>query len=132
MPLTVDVAARTQGAVHVSSVVKLSGSLEPATVPQAERAIRPLVAAGPKVLVFDLSELEFITSTGIGLLLGSKAAMEKRGGACFLSSPRPQVRRVLEIMKALPSATVFESQKQLDDYLLEIQRQVAEGDAPST
>src|SRR5262245_41123530 len=103
MGLTVDVAARTEGDVHVSSVVKMTGSLEPTTIAIADKAVRPLLESGPKVLIFDLSGVDFVTSAGIGLLLSSKAAIEKRGGACYLSSPKPQVRRVLEIMKALPS-----------------------------
>jgi anti-anti-sigma factor len=124
----VDVAARTLGDVHVSSVVKLIGSLEPSTLPIAEKAVKPLLAAGPKVLVFDLSAVDFVTSTGVGFLLSSKAAVERRGGACFLSSPKPQIRKVLEIMKAMPTAAVFGSVKEMDDYLAEIQRKVEEGE----
>lgn len=70
-----------------------------------------------------------MTSTGVGFLLASKAAIEKRGGACYLSGPTPKVRKVLEIMKALPTTAVFGSIKELDEYLAEIQRQVEEGDA---
>ncbi|MCC7137519.1 MAG: STAS domain-containing protein [Planctomycetes bacterium] len=128
MGLTVEVAARTQGDVHVSTVVKLTGPLEPATLPVAEKAVRPLVAAGPKVLVFDLSGVDFVSSTGVGFLISMKAAMEKRGGACFISSPRPPVRRAIEIMRALPDAAVFGSVAELDAYLAEIQRKVEEGD----
>ena len=128
MGLMIDVAARTQGDVHVSSVLKLIGTLDSETVPAAEKVAKPLVAAGPKVLVFDLSGVDFVNSTGIGFLLASKFAMEKRGGACFLSSPRPQVRKVLDIMKALPADSVFGSQQELDDYLAEIQRKVEDGE----
>lgn len=126
MGLTVEIAARTQGDVHVSTVVKLVGPLEPATLPTAEKAVAPLVAAGPKVLVFDLSGVDFVSSTGVGFLIATKAAMEKRGGACYFSSPRPSVRRAIDIMKALPEKAVFGSVAELDAYLADIQRKVAE------
>src|SRR5436190_22441158 len=122
MSLTVDVAALSQGKVHVSSVVRFVGSLEPATLPIAEKVVKPLLANGPNVLVFDLSGVDFVSSTGIGLLLASKSAMEKRGGACYFSSPTPQVRKVLEIMRALPEKSVFGSVAELDEYLAEMQR----------
>src|SRR5262245_3877789 len=98
MGLMVDVAARTQGGVHVSSVVKLIGSLEPNTIPAAQKVVDPIVASGPKVLIFDLSAVDFVTSTGVGFLLLAKATMEKRGGTCYFSGPSPKVRKVLDIM----------------------------------
>lgn len=124
--LMIDVAARTQGKVHVSSVVRLIGSLEPATLPVAEKAVKPLLAAGPKVLVFDLTDLEFVTSTGVGFLLASKAAMEQRKGACYLTNMPPKIRKAFDVMKALPASSIFASVKELDEYLAAIQRQVDE------
>lgn len=83
--LMIDVAARTQGTLHMSSVIRLIGALERATLPVAEKAVRPLVAGGPRAIIFDLKDPPIISSTGVGFLLGAKADMEKRKGACYLT-----------------------------------------------
>ena len=126
--LMIDVAARTQGKAVVANVVRLIGALEPATLPIAEKSVRPIVKAGPKVLVFDLTDLDFISSTGVGFVLGAKAEMEKRGGACYLTNLPPKIQKAFDVMKALPSASIFKSERELDDYLAAIQRKVDEGD----
>ena len=125
--LMIDVAARTQGTLHMSSVIRLIGALEPATLPVAEKAVRPLVAGGPRVIIFDLKDLDFISSTGVGFLLGAKADMEKRKGACYLTNVPPKIRKAFDVMKALPDAAIFKSVAELDEYLAAIQRKVDEG-----
>ena len=40
---------------------------------------------------------------------------------------QPQIRKVFDIIQALPSLNVFESVEELDQYLAEMQRKVREG-----
>ena len=128
MALAIEVGGRTQDGVQVSTVVKLVGSLDADTVAQAEKVVKPLLAAPPKVLVFDLAGLTFVSSAGIGILIAARKAVEAKAGSCFYSGPQPQIRKVFDIMKALPKASVFGSERELDEYLAEIQRKVTDGD----
>ncbi len=110
--LMIDVATRTQGdAAHVASVIRLIGALEPATIPVVEKSVRPILKAGPKVIVFDLTDLEFISSTGVGFILGAKAEIEKRKGACYLTNVPPKIQKAFDVMKALPDAAIFKSER---------------------
>ncbi len=128
MNLSVGLAVRTQGDVHVSTVVRLVGTLDPTTVPVAERETKTVLAAPPRVVVFDLSGVDFVTSAGVSFLLNARQRMEGKGATVFFSSPQPQVRKVLDILKVLPPTSVFTSVRELDAYLAEIQRKVAEGE----
>lgn len=47
-------------------------------------------------LVFDLSEVTFVDSTGLGLLVSVHRRAESGGGWLHIAGPSPQVRRVLE------------------------------------
>ncbi|MCW6008301.1 STAS domain-containing protein [Micromonospora sp. CPCC 205371] len=47
-------------------------------------------------LVFDLQEVTFVDSTGLGLLVSVHRRAETGGGWLHLARPSPQLRRVLE------------------------------------
>lgn len=67
------------------------------------RAFRDLVdklgAVHSKPVVFDLSNLEFIDSSGLGMLIIARNLAQKKNVDFRLSKPRDSVRRVLEIAK---------------------------------
>jgi anti-sigma B factor antagonist len=54
--------------------------------------------------------------------------MRTRNGHTLLLSPQPQVRKVFDIVKAMPVNEVFSSTQELDAYLGRMQRQITEGD----
>jgi anti-anti-sigma factor len=49
-------------------------------------------------LILDMSEVEFIDSTGIGALIGLARACEREGLPFAMSAVSPRVQRVLEFM----------------------------------
>ena len=49
-------------------------------------------------------------------------------GQTLLLDPQPQVRKVFDIVKAVPVNEVFTSTQELDAYLDRMQRQITEGD----
>lgn len=128
MGLSVDISARMQGEEHISSVVRLAGVLDQDTSLVADRETKALFAGPPRVVVFDLAGVTFVTSAGISWLLASRRTLEARHTMVYFSSPQPAVRKVLEIMKALPMSSVFSSETELDAYLAEIQRKVVDGE----
>jgi sigma-B regulation protein RsbU (phosphoserine phosphatase) len=98
--------------------VTLRGCLDTLTAPQLETALVPLLDA-PTVtsLAFGLEGLEYVSSAGIRCILRAHRAIVARGGRVVVVSPRPAVRKVLEIVKALPPGQVFGSEAELDAYL---------------
>jgi anti-sigma B factor antagonist len=109
------------------STVWLEGRLDASTFTDLDDALRdivPLVDNGG-TLVLDLSALEYISSAGLRSLAQLRRQMQDRGGRTLLLNPQPQVRKVFEIVKAVPVAEVFASVAELDQYLDHIQRTFA-------
>jgi anti-anti-sigma factor len=104
--------------------VVLVGRLDTDTAPQLDGALRELLDA-PDIarLVFDVSGLDYLSSAGIRCFIKARKAIEPNGGKVAIVNPQPAVRKVLEIVKAIPGG-IFSSVAELDAYLDAIQRQV--------
>ena len=103
----------------------LAGRLDTHTAPELDRALDGVLArAGIARLVFDVSRLEYLSSAGIRCFIRARKAIEPGGGRVAIVNPQPAVRKVLDIVKAIPSSGIFSSVAELDAYLDDIQRQV--------
>jgi hypothetical protein len=58
----------------------------------------------------------------------ARKAIEPAGGKVALVNPQPAVRKVLEIVKAMPRGGIFASVEELDAYLDEMQQKVGRED----
>jgi anti-anti-sigma factor len=105
--------------------VTLTGRLDTETTPLLDACLAPVLAA-PTVttLVFDLAALEYISSAGIRALVKARKALEGRGGRVMVAHVQPAVRKVFDIVRALPAASIFASDAELDAYLDAMQRRV--------
>jgi sigma-B regulation protein RsbU (phosphoserine phosphatase) len=87
----------------------------------------PRLDEGSTVVV-DLAGLEYVSSAGLRSLARIRKSMRARNGHTLLLNPQPQVRKVFDIVKAVPVNEVFASTQELDAYLDRMQRQITEGD----
>jgi anti-anti-sigma factor len=74
-------------------VVKVSGDLDISSVEKLKSVVGELIRERPRALTFELSELRFMDSAGIAVLLGAVSQVE----TVRLRSPSPAVRRLLEL-----------------------------------
>ncbi len=107
-------------------VVSLAGSLDSHTYVDLEAKLKPLLAPATKALMFDLKELEYISSMGVSTLLKARRFMEGQGGSFLMVNVQPQINEVFKIIKALPNVPVFENMEEADRYFEEIQRKIRE------
>lgn len=76
--------------------VKLTGELDEHTSAYVRLSLDSLIEAKAiKRLYIDMSELSFMDSTGIGVLIGRYKRLKPRGVVMYIQSPRPTVDRVL-------------------------------------
>jgi anti-sigma B factor antagonist len=124
MPLTVTAKEREGGVVTVLP----AGSLDSNTYTILEDRLALIRKGNPRAIIFDLKDLTYISSAGVRVFVGIKKAMKAAGGTFALTNLQPQIRKVFEIIQALPSLNIFESVEELDRYLTEMQRKVQEKD----
>ena len=51
----------------------------------------------PRVMILELSEVDFMDSSGLGLILGRYTRMREVGGLLKLSNPTPQTVKILAL-----------------------------------
>jgi anti-sigma B factor antagonist len=75
--------------------VALHGEVDVATVDQVRVALADAIAAKPRHIVVDLSDLSFIDSTGLGALVFGFQRCRDAGIAFRLARPTRGVRQIL-------------------------------------
>jgi len=124
MPLTVTIQEKMPD-VYVLYPV---GPLDANTSQVLEQKVDYLIGEGQaKVITFDMAGVHYISSMGIRVVIKTKKQLKQRDGSFIMMNLQPQVRKVFEIINALPSLQIFSSIKELDDYLTEMQRQTLHG-----
>lgn len=68
-------------------VLTVVGELDAAAAPQALRALEEGVASGAQLLVVDLTDMSFMDSTGLGVLLFAWSEMGRRDGRLVIVLP---------------------------------------------
>ena len=102
----------------------LAGRLDTNTAPELDKELDKILAGGRiERLVFDVASLDYLSSAGIRCFIRARKAIEPGGGKVAVVNPQPAVRKVLDIVKALPGG-IFSSTAELDAYLDDMQRQV--------
>ena len=107
-------------------IVTLSpiGTIDSDTYQLLDREVDRMLSEPVKTMVIDMAEVDFITSAGIGTIAKAKASLNRKGGDLAMINLQPQVRKVFEIIRLLPALNVFESRKELDEYLGTVQRKM--------
>ncbi|MCP4403739.1 MAG: STAS domain-containing protein [bacterium] len=103
-------------------IVSPVGSIDITTYPILEKKVDRLLQTSPATLVFDMKEVEYVSSAGVRVVLKAQKALKKREGKLVLMNLQPHVKKVFEIINALPSQQIFSSIEELDRYLGRIQR----------
>jgi|GEM_PF-1990887 len=79
-------------------VVKPAGSIDSSTTSILESQIDSLVAEGIERLVVDLADVEFVSSAGIGVFLGTASQLRTSGGDLAFMNVPEAIAEVFEII----------------------------------
>ncbi len=78
-------------------VAVLTGELDTASAAETEAALKPLFESTGKDLVLDCSNLEYIASSGIRILVNLLKAAKAKGDQVVLKNVNEVIRDVLEL-----------------------------------
>lgn len=93
----VDGIAVSSERVGRCTVIKIAGELDLVSAPRLRSALSSVRSDSTDEVVVDLSELMYIDSVGIGLLVASRRGLDAEGRTFSIRNPAPQVLRLLEI-----------------------------------
>jgi anti-sigma B factor antagonist len=91
--------------VDGTTVVAVGGEIDVYTAPRLRERIAELVATGHYDLVVDLAEVEFLDSTGLGVLVGGLKKVRAHDGTLRLVCSQ---ERLLKIFRITGLAKVFD------------------------
>lgn len=104
-------------------IIKLNGSLDSNSSGSLETETDSLVERKPNAIIFDFEHLDYISSAGVRVVLKTKKSLKGISSNLMMINLQPQIKKVFEIINALPSMQVFASVQELDEYLDKMQKE---------
>lgn len=94
-------------------LIRLSGELDLGVADHLRKALEDVLDREPaRNLVFNLTGVSFIDSSGLGVLLGRYKRVSRNGGKVLIVSPQPQVHRILDLSGLLRIMSEFPSENE--------------------
>lgn len=122
MTLNIAFKEKSPGVFIVSPI----GHLDSDTYGQLENKIKSLLESSPKMIIYDFEKLDYISSAGIRVIFVTEKEMKIRGGNVTYINFQPQIKKVFDIIHALPSMKIFSNVRELDEYLDKMQKEVTD------
>ncbi|GAA1658577.1 anti-sigma factor antagonist [Fodinicola feengrottensis] len=87
-------ATRVEGA---RTIVEVGGEIDVYTAPRLREKLIELVGAGRTQIVVDMERVEFLDSTGLGVLVGARTRVNAQGGSLRLVCTQDRILKIFRI-----------------------------------
>jgi len=104
-------------------VISPSGAIDSDTYFVFEKEVDSVLAKKPKTVVVDMKEVNYISSAGLGVIFKAKKSLKQAGSNLCIVNLTPSLKKVFDIINALPPQDIFASVEELDNYLDRMQRE---------
>lgn len=112
MPFKVKVETYAEGIY----VLKPEGSIDADSDTSFYKEVEPLLE-NARVLLFDMTRLEYIDSTGLASVLKIRKLLENSGGSLIAAGLRPRIKDIFTVVKIIPDDLVFEDLRKACDHI---------------
>lgn len=126
MKIKIEPYAEKEGYYKVSPY----GAIDFNTYQEFDEKLKPLLVKPVKGVVMDLAHVDYISSSGLGSLLSVKKALLKIDGRLVFCNLKPAIKKLFDILKALPTENVFENLEEADHYLYRMSTENGETPKP--
>ena len=100
-----------------NAVIRLSGRLDAETCDTIEPALDLALAQSSGHLVFDLAQVEYISSAGVRLLIKARNHRRRQDRQVVAAFANPQALRVFDAVGKLALDALLKDQSAVDSYL---------------
>ena len=107
-------------------VLEPVGSINTITSRSLQNIVERICTSKPNIIMFDLERVDFINSKGLRVILKVYRVINAQGGRVVLMNFQPHIKKVFEIINALPEQRIFASWREFDNYLETMQDNHAE------
>ena len=111
-----------------SLIFELRGYIDAHTVLEFERAIQASIEGGARKIILDIGGLSYISSAGIGAMMGMARKLTQAKGDMVLLNPTPKVFAILD---GLGFTRIFKIADNLNDALQKVGLESSEAIPPS-
>jgi anti-anti-sigma factor len=92
-----------------SRLIRTGEVLDNSNADRFSSLIMDLYSAEVKYVLIDMAELEFLSSAGIGSILGQVGLFRERGGDIILSNVGTKIMHILDVLNLVDYLTICES-----------------------
>ncbi|MBL7151921.1 MAG: STAS domain-containing protein, partial [Candidatus Omnitrophica bacterium] len=118
MPLKVSVTEKEPAVL----VIAPSGSIDSNTYRVLEDEVNKALGLSPKVIVLDMHEVIYMSSVGVRIVFKAQKALKEKNASLTIVNLKPQIKKVFDIINAVPDLSIFASIEELDRYLDQMQK----------
>ncbi len=97
--------------------VRVEGRVDGETCAEFDRMVKPLIEKRVARVLIDMAKCSYVSSAGIRSFFDIRKQVQLRQGALSFVNLQPQIKKVFEIVKALPLECVFSNVAEADAYL---------------
>lgn len=77
--------------------IAINGRLDAASAPIAEESIKKIIQGDENRVLFDFSNLEYLSSGGLRVILGAAKEIKRKEGKVVLAALKPYVYEIFEV-----------------------------------
>lgn len=93
------------------------GRIDSETHTVFSKKLQPVIEKKAKNVLINMSAVNYISSAGLGAVFNLMKQLKENGGELLLCNLQPQIKKVFEIIKALPTTNIFASAEDADIYV---------------
>ena len=104
------------------------GPIDSDTYLEFQGQLQTALSQHAKIILLDMAQVDYISSLGLGVLITAKKSLRAAGGDLLFCNLKAQIRRLFEIVKALPQESLFQSVEEADRYFYDMMNRVIEAE----